>query len=106
MFVVVLITCPDGKSAARITNDLLEKRLAACGNIVPGLKSLFWWHGKKHAAEEVLLMLKTRQDLVKKIVRAVKKIHPYKNPEIIALPIVGGSKEYIKWVEEETGSGK
>lgn len=103
MYVVVLITCPDEESAARISNTLLDMKLIACSNMIPSMKSVFWWHGKKHGASEVLLMLKTREALVKKIVRSVKKIHPYSVPEIIAIPIVGGNKGYTRWIEEETG---
>ena len=102
MFVVILVTCPDMKSAERVSAYLLNKRLAACVNIVPGLHSLFWWRKKKHAAKEVLLLVKTRQKLIRKITRAVKEVHPYSVPEIIALPIVGGSKAYTDWIKEET----
>jgi len=102
MYIVVFITSPDMKEANRLSGILLNSRLAACVNIVPNLKSHFWWGGRIHDAEEVLLVVKTKQKVLRKLVREVKKNHQYENPEIIALPIVGGSKEYIKWIEEET----
>ena len=102
MYVVVFITCPDMKEANKLSDILLGERLAACVNIVTDVKSYFWWAGKIHDANEVLLVVKTKQSLLRKIVRTVKRGHQYENPEIIALPIVGGSKEYTKWIEEET----
>jgi len=102
MYLVVFITCPDIKEAKKLSDILLNNRLAACVNIVPDLKSHFWWGGKVHDADEVLLVVKTKQKVLRKLVREVKKIHQYENPEVIALPIIGGSKEYIKWIEEET----
>jgi periplasmic divalent cation tolerance protein len=102
MYIVVLITCPDMEEAKKISDILLGERLAACVNIVSGIKSYFWWTGKIHNANEILLVVKTRQKVLRKLVRIVKSKHQYENPEIIALPIIGGSKDYIKWIEEET----
>ena len=102
MYIVVLITCPDTKEAEKISNILLKDRLAACVNIVPDLKSHFWWAGRLHNAEEVLLIVKTKEKLLKEVVGIVKKHHQYENPEVIALPIIGGSKEYTRWIDEET----
>ncbi len=105
MYVVVLITCPDRESAEKISDVILEQRLAACVNITGDIKSFFWWgkHMKKiHSAKEVMMFVKTRQSLLKKLIREVKKTHPYSVPEIIAIPVVGGSKEYMQWIDEET----
>ncbi len=102
MYLVVLITCPDMKEARKISDILLNERLAACVNIISGANSYFWWAGKVHHAEEVLLMVKTKEKLLRKLVRTVKENHQYENPEVIALPIVGGSKEFTRWIEEET----
>lgn len=102
MYIVVLITCPDREEAKKISDILLGERLAACVNIISGVKSYFWWAGKIHDANEVLLLVKTRQKVLRKLVKRVKSEHQYENPEIIALPIVGGSKEYKEWIEEET----
>lgn len=101
MYIVVLITCPEG-DGERIADALLNERLAACVNIIPRLKSKFWWSGKIHTAEESLLMIKTKKSLLRELVKKVKAVHQYTNPEIIALPIIGGSKEFTKWIDDET----
>jgi len=102
MYLVVFITCPGMKEAKKISDILLGERLAACVNIVTDVKSYFWWAEKIHNANEALLVVKTKQKLLRKLVRTVKRNHQYENPEIIALPIVGGSKDYTKWIGEET----
>ncbi|MBN2042206.1 MAG: divalent-cation tolerance protein CutA [Candidatus Aenigmarchaeota archaeon] len=105
MYVIVIITCPDNESAEKISGVILGQRLAACVNIAKDIKSFFWWGKRRkkiHSAEEMMLFVKTKQSLLRKLIREVKKVHPYSVPEIIALPIVGGSKEYTQWIEEET----
>jgi periplasmic divalent cation tolerance protein len=102
MYLVVFITCPDASEGKRIANLLLKERLAACVNILPNVTSFFWWSGKVHDSEEVLLVAKTKKKVLRKLVREVKETHQYENPEIIALPIIGGSKDYTRWIEEET----
>lgn len=101
--VVVLITVPKGEGK-RIARAIVESRLAACVNIVTGLTSIYWWKGSIEEDEEELLILKTRTDIVKKLIDEVKKIHPYTVPEIIALPIVDGNPDYLKWVDDEVYS--
>lgn len=86
----------------KIARSLVDHHLAACVNIVPSVKSLFFWEGKRDEASEVLLVAKGRRDLLNKTINHIKEIHSYKVPEIIALPIIGGSEEYLKWVEEST----
>lgn len=102
MYIVVLITCPGIEECERIAGALLKERLAACANVVPVLTSFFWWTGKIRRADESLLIVKTKKSSLRQLVRMVKKLHQYENPEIIALPIIGGSKEYMKWIEDET----
>jgi periplasmic divalent cation tolerance protein len=102
MLVIVLVTCQDVAEGERIADNLLRERLAACVNIVPGVRSKFWWTGKIHDAEEVVLLIKTRKNLLRELIRKVKSVHQYENPEIIALPVIGGSKEYTKWIDNET----
>ncbi len=102
MYLVVLITCPDASDGKRIADMLLKERLAACVNILPQARSYFWWAGKIHKADEVLLLVKTKKKLLKELIKKVKQEHQYENPEIIALPIVGGSKEFTGWIEDET----
>jgi periplasmic divalent cation tolerance protein len=102
MYIVVLITCPGVEDGERIADMLLRERLAACVNIIPGLKSKFWWTGKIHTADEALLAVKTKKGVLRELIKKVKAVHQYTNPEIIALPIIGGSKEFTKWIDDET----
>ena len=97
--IVVFVTARDKKEAAGIARGLLEARLVACANIMEGVSSLFWWEGKIDSGSEVLLILKSRKPLLKKIVGKVKSLHSYQTPEIIAMPIVGGSKDYLAWID-------
>lgn len=101
-FVIILATCSSKQEADRIAASILKKRLAACGNIVGGIRSRFWWKGRIDSANEVLLILKTRAANFKEIEKEIKRIHSYEVPEIIALPIVAGSKEYLGWIKKET----
>lgn len=105
MFAAVLITCPDREVAERIARALLEERLAACVNITGPLLSLFWWEGRIDRAEEFLLLVKTRTSLLERLIARVRELHPYEVPEVVALPIIGGSEDYLAWLGEETRSG-
>jgi len=98
-YIVVLITAKDKKEAQRIARGLLEAKLIACANILPGVQSLFWWQGKIDSAKEVMLILKTKKILFKKIVTKVKSLHSYQTPEIIALDVGDGSRDYLKWID-------
>ena len=102
MHVIVLVTCPNVRSAAKISDVLIKKRLAACANTVPGIESRYRWKGKIRKSKEVLMIIKTTKALVKKVEKAVKENHPYEVPEIIAIPIVSGSPEYLNWINSET----
>lgn len=97
-FIVVKITCPSKDNALKIKDVLLEKKLAACINIVSGVDSYFWWKGKIEKAKEVLMFIKTKEDVLKTLIAEVKKVHKYTVPEIIALPIVEGNKDYLDWI--------
>ena len=101
-FIVILITASSAEEGEKIASSLVEDHMVACINIVPSVKSLFFWEGKTAQESEVLLIAKSRRPLLDKIVEQVKKIHSYKVPEIIALPVIGGSEEYLKWVEAST----
>ena len=98
MHIVVLITAKDTKEAEKISRVLVSKKLIACANIVRDIHSFFWWKGKVERAKEVLLILKTKRSLFKKIEKTVKSLHSYDVPEIIALPIIEGSKNYLGWM--------
>jgi periplasmic divalent cation tolerance protein len=101
--IVVLVTVPSPEEGERIAKSLVEKRLAACVNIVPGLRSIYHWQGKVCDDKELLLVAKTSEPLFERFEQEVKSLHSYKVPEIIALPIVRGSKEYLSWIDENTG---
>ena len=98
--VVVLITTPRSKGA-EIARFIVENRLGACTNIVDGIRSFYWWQGKIEDDSEDLLIVKTRRSVLPRLIREVKKVHPYTVPEIIALPIIAGNPDYLKWVDEE-----
>jgi periplasmic divalent cation tolerance protein len=99
---VVLVTCPKRTVAERIARTLVSEGHAACVNVVPGLMSTYRWQGKICRDPEVLLIIKTRRPLLQTLTDRVRAIHPYAVPEVIALPLVGGSPAYLSWVEEST----
>lgn len=101
--IVVFITVADEEEARLISRVLLKQRKAACINIIPGVNSLFWWQEKIDSAQESLLVIKTRSALLDEVIQLVKEIHSYDVPEIIALPIIGGNKDYLEWIDNETG---
>lgn len=101
-YLVVFITASSYEEARKIGDALVSQRKAACVNIVPRVNSLFWWKGKIEDAEESLLVVKTRAKLFPDVVSTVKGIHSYEVPEIIALPIIEGNPDYLKWIDEET----
>jgi len=96
---IVIITAGSEEEAHKIAKLLVKEKKAACVNIVPGVDSLFHWKGKINSARESLLLVKTRASLLHEIIRLVKQTHTYEVPEIIALPIIGGSEDYLKWLD-------
>lgn len=100
MHIVVLITAKDAKEANDIVTRLIDDKLIACANIVRDVRSIFRWEGKVDAADEVLLVLKTKKKCFAQLVETVKSVHSYDVPEIIALPIIDGNADYLKWIEE------
>lgn len=102
-YVIVFITVPSREVGEQVAHHLLENQLAACVNFIPGVHSLYIWKGAVTADDELLLVVKTRADLFEEqLVPAVKSVHPYEVPEIIALPVLMGSKSYLDWIEEST----
>ncbi len=102
--IVVLITAGSDEEAARIAQALVDEHLAACVNIIPAIQSFFFWDGKTQTARESLLICKSRASLLQSIIGRVKALHSYSVPEILALPIAGGSPDYLAWVRESTGA--
>lgn len=105
-WVLVLVTTPTVEEAEAVSRSLLEKRLIACVNIVRDVKSLFWWRGKIDEAGEALLIMKTRIEKLLDLIRSIKEKHSYTVPEIIAIPILAGYHEYLKWLDESTGNNE
>ena len=100
--IVIFITTGTEEEAHKIAELLLSKRKAACVNIVPRVDSSFWWQDKLDSARESLLIIKTRASLLQQVIALVKEVHSYSVPEIIALPIIGGNQDYLKWIDAET----
>lgn len=103
--VVVMITTASEEEAHRIAELLVNQRKAACVNIVPRVDSLFRWQGKLVSAQESLLIVKTKASLLPEIISLVKEAHSYEVPEIIALPIISGNEDYLKWMDSEVSEG-
>ncbi|RIH86074.1 Divalent-cation tolerance protein CutA [Calidithermus terrae] len=102
MNLVVLCTVPDEDSARRIAQALVAEGLAACVNVLPRLTSVYRWEGEVTSGEELLLIVKTREERYAALEARVKELHPYAVPEVIALPIRHGSKDYLDWLAEST----
>ena len=100
--VAVCVTAPSLVEAEAIGRALVEARLAASVNIVPGVSSLYWWEGALCEGDEVMLWAKTRADLVETLTARVKALHSYDCPCVIALPITGGNPDYLAWIDKET----
>ena len=102
--IVVLVTCKSKTEARRIVTSLVEKRLAACGNILDTpVSSIYRWKGKVENAKEFLVILKSTRSAFRALEREVTRLHSYDVPEIIALPIVDGSRKYLAWVGANVG---
>jgi periplasmic divalent cation tolerance protein len=100
--IVVFITASGEEEAARIARALVEERLAACVNIIRGVRSIYAWKGSLQDEAEALMVLKTREALFGPIERRVKELHSYEVPEVIAMPITQGLEDYMAWMEEAT----
>ncbi len=99
--VVVLVTVSNSEEADKIANVLLEKRKAACINIISSVSSLFWWEGKIDRSDELMLLVKTRLSAVPDLIEIVKSHHSYTVPEVIVLPVIQGNEDYLKWIARE-----
>ena len=97
---VVLVTAPSAETAAEVARALVEEGLAACGNVVPGLRSIYRWQGQVHDEAEALLVLKTERRLLEALKARLPVLHPYQVPELLALPVEGGLAPYLEWIAE------
>ena len=98
--IVVLVTVPSKLEAEKISKAVLAKKTCACVNIISGVRSMFHWKGKLDNAKELLLVIKTKRSAYKALEKIIKKNHSYTVPEIIALPIILGSSEYLNWIKD------
>jgi periplasmic divalent cation tolerance protein len=101
-YIQVFTTVQKREDADRIASVVVRKRVAACAQILGPIHSTYWWKGKVEEAGEWLCVMKTRKDLFSDLEKEIGSIHPYEVPEIIALPIVAGSKSYLQWIDDET----
>jgi periplasmic divalent cation tolerance protein len=99
---VVLVTTPTVERAAEIARAVVEERLAACGNVVPGLRSIYRWEGRIQDEAEALLVLKTTRARLEALRERVVALHPYDVPEVIAVPVEAGNAPYLAWIAAET----
>jgi len=100
---VVLATVPELEAGRRLARALLDERLIACANLVPGVTSLYRWQGQVQEDAEILVVMKTRTELVPRLTERVTALHPYELPEVLALRVMDGLPAYCRWVLDETG---
>ncbi len=103
VILLVSVTFPDAATADRVVRTAVESHLAACGNLVPGIRSVYRWRGAVKTAEETLALFKTTKSMVGKLQAHVLRQHPYEVPEFVYLPITGGHATYLEWVVENSG---
>ncbi len=100
---IILTTAGSREEAGKIAHALVERRLAACVNIIPRIESVYRWQGKVETAEEWLLLIKTQAELFERVRDAVKELHSYDLPECVMLEVSAGSEEYLNWIDKNTG---
>lgn len=101
-FIVVLVTVPDDEVAGRLAHTLVSEKLAACVNVLPGVRSVYAWEGEICNEGELLCLIKTRRELFSAVRERVLELHPYQIPEVVALPLVEGSAPYLTWLRNGT----
>lgn len=99
--IVVLCTCSSSDEARRIAGELIARRLAACVNLLPPVRSVYHWKGAVEESEEILMIIKSARPLFEQLRAAIARLHSYEVPEIVALPIVEGSASYLAWMDSE-----
>ncbi len=102
--VLIYSTCPSAAEAERIGGALVDRGLAACVNILPGMTSIYVWEGKRQRDSEAAMIVKTRASLADAAIAEARKLHPYSNPAFVVLPIDGGSADFLRWIGEQTAS--
>jgi len=100
-YIQTLTTTATKPAAQAIARAVVERRLAGCAQVVGPITSTYWWQGKVETAEEWLCVMKSRQDLYEQLEQAICEVHPYEVPEILAMPVVEGSRDYLDWLDGE-----
>ena len=101
MYALAYITTSGEEESKKIGRTIVEERLAGCVNIIPTIKSLYWWKGEIEDDNESILIVKTKVSNIENIIKKVKEIHSYENPAILAIPIIEGSKTYLDYLDGE-----
>ena len=104
--IVVFSTCGSQDEAAQLARRLLEARLAACVNVIMQIRSYYWWQGKIEESGEWLLVVKTSRELFEQVQSVLEAAHSYELPEVLALPVVAGSANYLAWIDRELAAGE
>lgn len=102
--VLVYSTFPSPAEAERVGAALVDRGLAACVNILPGMTAIYVWEGKRQRESEAVMLIKTRAALADMVVAEARKLHPYTNPALVVLPIDGGSADFLRWITEQTAN--
>ncbi|XP_021457730.1 protein CutA homolog [Oncorhynchus mykiss] len=97
---VLLVNCPNEQTAKDIGRAIMERRMAACINILPRTSTMYYWKGEIQDATEILMLVKTRTSKTQRLIDYVKSVHPYETPEVLSFPVEDGSLPYLKWVDE------
>ena len=105
-FIVIFCTVSPKEEAKNIAKAIIEKKLAACANIIEGITSIYEWEGEICTEEECLMIIKTKKKIFSRIKEEIVSLHPYEVPEIISLPITEGLESYLSWVDKNTNPGK
>ena len=100
--VLIYSTFPSAEEAERIGGALVDRGLAACVNIFPGMTAIYVWEGKRQRESEAAMIIKTRGSLASEAIAEARKLHPYSNPALLVLPITGGSEDFMRWIAEQT----
>jgi len=103
---LAITTCPNAEIADTIASTLVQERLAACVNILPGVRSVYEWQGRLEKAQELVLLIKSRDDKLNALETRLLELHPYELPELIVVPVSGGLAPYLSWIETQLDKNK
>jgi periplasmic divalent cation tolerance protein len=102
--VLIYSTFPSPETAETVGSSLVDRALAACVNILPGMTSIYLWHGQRHRDAETVMIIKTRAQIADTVVAEARRMHPYTNPAFVVLPVSGGSADFLRWIAEQTAT--